>query len=292
MATPPQTSRRLCKALLTGKHEGDICPYYTGGPFYEHFCVKHTSKKRVEPDPETCTVCFETMPVEFRTSCCKSVFCRSCLIKHIKAGGTTCPKCRAPMGLALDSVEYQWLNLRYHAKQFSKRVKDAAYLTSQETLNTHILSCFDAQKEEALAHAKQAYEAHIKEIEEAYQTQCNAWNNNTEQYRDELWSHAQHIRHTVSNVSLLRSSRYPDALMAEAGLNMIHEATAVMDEILESKDMLGLLYSEDEEAEFQEMVVEAVREHLNQRTPTRDEDDNDDNDDDDDDDEEWEDIDD
>lgn len=259
MASP----RKMCKGLMTGKHAGDICPNYAGGPFFEHFCHKHTAKTRTQPDPETCAVCFDDMPVEYRTACCKRVFCRSCLTKHQKAGGTACPNCRAPMGLDRESVEYAWMNLGYHAKKFSKRIKDAAYLTSVEALGTHILGLLDKQKADALEDAKKEYEERVKEIEEAHTLHVATWINNTDGYRDNFWRDAETVRHTVSNLSLLRSSRFPSHAMAEAGMQMLKEAGEIMENVLDCDDLMGVSYADEEEMS---QLVDAIRERIQERT--------------------------
>jgi len=257
------TTRKMCKGLLAGKHAGDICPNYAGGPFYEHFCHKHTSKKRIQPDPETCAVCFEDMPVEYRTACCKRVFCRDCLTKHQKAGGTACPNCRAPMGLSMESVEYEWLNLRYHAMKFSKRVKETEYLKSSDALSKHVLGLMDKQKAEALEDAKKEYDERVKEIEEAHTQHNAAWINNTDGYRDDFWKDAETVRHTVSNLSLLRSSRFPSHAMAEAGMRLLKDAEEIMENVLECEDLMGIIYADDE---GMNELVDAIRERIQERS--------------------------
>lgn len=252
------TTRKMCKGLLAGKNQGDICPNYAGGPFYEHFCHKHTAKKRVQTDTDTCAVCFEDMLVEYRTSCCKRVFCRECLTKHQKAGGTTCPNCRAPMGLSTESVEYAWLNLRYHATKFSKRVKGIEYLKSSEALGTHILGMLDKQKADALEDAKKEYEERVKEIEETHTQYNAAWINNTDGYRDAFWKDAETVRHTVSNLSLVRSSRFPSHAMAEAGMRLVKDAEEIMENVFECEDLMEIKYAEDEMNE----LMDAIRERL------------------------------
>jgi len=253
------TTRPMCKGLLTGKHSGDICPNYSGGLFFEHFCHRHTSKKRVQPDPETCAVCFEDMPVEYRTGCCKRVFCKDCLTKHQKAGGTACPNCRAPMGYALESVEYQWMNLRYHATKLSKRVKETEYLKSKEALSTHILALMDKQKAEALEEIKKEYDERVKEIEEGHAQHSAAWINNTDNYRDDFWKDAENVRHTVSNLSLLRSSRFPSHAMADAGMRLVKEANETIENVLECEDIMGIIYADDDE--MQE-IANVIRQRL------------------------------
>lgn len=250
------TLRRLCKSVL---RNGDICPNYAGGPFYEHFCYLHTSKARIQPDPETCGVCFDDMPVEYRTSCCKNVFCRKCLTKHGKAGGKACPSCRAPMGLDAESIEYAWQNLRYRALKFGKRVKEAPYLASKDALSKHILTLMDKQKEDALAEARRAYDEEVKSIEETYTHYNAAWINNTDNYRDDFWKDAEYVRHTVSNIALLRSSRFPSKLLADAGIQMITDATETLDMVLESEDIMGLEEAVDEQMND---LVDAIRSRL------------------------------
>jgi hypothetical protein len=256
MATP---QRQMCKAILAGKHAGDLCPNYAGGPFFEHYCHKHTAKTRIQPDIDTCSVCLDDVPVEYRTGCCKRTFCRDSLSKHQKVGGTTCPSCRAPMGIDRDSVEYQWLNLRHRAGALAKRVKTTKYLASKEALGTHMLALMDTQKAKALEDAKKSYDEHVKEIEEGHAMYSNAWINNTDNYREDLWKDAERVRHTVSNLAILRSSRFPDTTMAEMGMRMVKEATETIDDVFESEDVMGILYADEEEMEG---FMDALRERL------------------------------
>jgi len=270
----------MCKATLS---DGAICPNYAGGPFYEHFCYEHTAKTRVQPDPDTCGVCFEDMSVEYRTSCCKRVFCRACLTKHKNAGGLNCPACRAPMGLDVDSVEYAWENLRYQALKFSRRVKDTPFLASKDALSTHVLGLMDKQKADALEDARAVYDEQVKAIEDTYTHYNAAWINNTDNYRDEFWKDAEYVRQTVSNISLLRSSRFPSKLMADAGLSMINDATEVLTNVLESDDLMGLNEADEEQMTD---LVDAIRRHIE-----GDEEGDEEEEDDDEDDSDWEDVD-
>jgi len=280
MATP---QRQMCKAILTGKRAGNICPNYAGGPFFEHYCHKHTAKTRVQPDHGTCSVCQEDMPVEYRTGCCKCVYCKDCLSKHQKAGGTTCPTCRAPMGVDRDSVEYQWLNLRHSAGVLAKRVKTTKYLASKDALGAHMLALMDTQKAKALEEAKKSYDEHVKEIEEGHAMYSNAWVNNTDNYREDLWKDAERVRHTVSNLAILRSSRFPDTTMAEMGMRMVKEATETIDDVFESEDVMGILYADEDEMEG---FMDALRERLANGAEEDDDEDSDDDDEDSDDDDE------
>ena len=280
------SQRQMCKAVLTGKHAGDICPNYAGGPFYEHYCHKHTAKTRIQPDPDTCSVCLEDVPVEYRTGCCKRTFCKDCLSKHQKAGGTTCPSCRAPMGYDRDSVEYQWLNLRHSAGVLAKRVKTTKYLATKDVLGTHMVGLMDTQKAKALDEAKKIYDEHVKEIEDAHAMYNNAWINNTDNYREDLWKDAERVRHTVSNLAILRSSRFPDTTMAEMGMRMVKEATEMLDDVFETDDVMNIFYADEEDEEANDDQVNGLINAIRERLQDDEDDDEDEEDDDEEDDEE------
>jgi hypothetical protein len=243
--------RPLCQATVCNHR---VCPYYAGGAFYSRFCFKHTSEKRIQPDPETCQVCLEDMPVQFRTSCCKSAFCRDCLKKHAKVGGTDCPKCRAPMRLDPDSGEYMWLNLNYQAKLLKKKVKEATFLESPEAMNAHILKLMDKEKHELEDTAKKMYDEMMKAIQDSYAERVAQWNNNTDGWKDDTWKYASAVPRMMENLNLVRSARHKDEAMARVGLRLATEIREALDDAT-PKDILDM--SEDVQDFVQRLTEDA-----------------------------------
>lgn len=228
MAAP---ARSLCQATVCSHR---VCPNYAGGPFYDQYCFKHTSSKRVQPDPETCQVCLEDMPVEYRTGCCKSVFCRSCLTNHSKAGGVDCPKCRAPMGLDQDGEEYLWLNLTYQSKALKKDLKGIPFLGSKEALGQHMISRMDAEKAELEGVVKKMCDDMMKAVQDTYAERVAQWNNNTDGWQDMLWDDAQAVPRMVENINVIRSARYKDREMGKAGLRLVKAVRETLERLTQN----------------------------------------------------------
>jgi hypothetical protein len=110
-----------------------------------------------------------------------------------------------------------------------------------------------------LEDAKKEYEERVKEIEEAHTQYSAAWINNTDGYRDAFWNDAETVRHTVSNLSLVRSSRFPSHAMAEAGMRLVKDAEEIMENVFECEDLMGITYADDEMDELMGVIRERLQ---------------------------------
>jgi hypothetical protein len=231
-------TRKLCNAMLD---EMSLCPMYTGTDPFQRHCFMHTSRKHTEKKESKCGVCWtETPETQFRVSCCKQAFCTKCLRRHTATGGTGCPLCRAPMGLDPEGVEARMRDLQFANTELKREIRGMLFLESREALEEHMKTLMDKQKERAFKDAAEAYEEEKRDIEAAYAAANAAWINNTENWRENVWSAAQTVFHTPENVNVLRSAPHPTLILAAAGKALVAQAHILINQAINPTDVLLL----------------------------------------------------